>query len=57
MTVEIWGKPACPFCVKAKALCEKLNIEYTYKQLGVDFDREQVFEAFPEAKIEKLLHE
>lgn len=50
MTVEIWGKPACPFCVKAKALCEKLNIEYTYKQLGVDFDREQVFEAFPEAR-------
>lgn len=50
MTVEIWGKPACPYCVKAKALCEKLNIEYTYKQLGVDFDREQVFEAFPEAR-------
>lgn len=50
MTVEIWGKPACPFCVKAKALCEKLNISYTYKELGKDFEREQVFEAFPDAR-------
>ena len=50
MTVEIWGKPACPYCVKAKQLCENMNIEYVYKQLGVDFDREQVFEQFPNAR-------
>lgn len=50
MTVEIWGKPACPYCVKAKQLCENMKIEYVYKQLGVDFDREQVFEQFPDAR-------
>ena len=50
MTVEIWGKPACPFCVKAKALCEKLELKYEYKQLGVDFDRELIMETFPGAR-------
>lgn len=50
MTVEIWGKPACPYCVKAKALCEKLGLEYKYKELGKDFDRELVFETFPQAR-------
>ena len=50
MMVEIWGKTACPFCTKAKALCDKLEIKYTYKQLDEDFTREQVFEEFPTAR-------
>ena len=48
--IEIWGKPACPYCVKAKVLCEKLQITYEYKQLGVDFDRELIMETFPGAR-------
>ena len=50
MVVEIWGKPACPFCVKAKQLAENLKMEYVYKELDVDFTREQIFEEFPTAR-------
>lgn len=50
MSIEIWGKPACPSCTKAKQLCESRKFEYTYKELGKDFTREQVFEVFPEAR-------
>lgn len=50
MTVEIWGKENCPYCTKAKALVEAKKMQYVYKQLGVDFTREQVFEEFPNAR-------
>jgi len=48
--ITIWGKPACPSCVKAKAMCEKYQLEYEYKELGKDFTREEVFETFPTAR-------
>ena len=35
--IEIWGKPACPYCEAAKRLCESRNLKYVYKQLDVDF--------------------
>ena len=47
VSVEIWGKPVCPYCVKAKQLCEKLSLTYEYKELGKDFDRELIMETFP----------
>jgi glutaredoxin 3 len=50
MTVEIWGKDACPSCTKAKVFVEQRNLNYVYKQMGVDFTREEVFENFPEAR-------
>ena len=48
--IEIWGKAACPFCEKAKALCESRGFDYTYKQLDVDFTRDEVLAKFPGAK-------
>lgn len=48
--IEIWGKPACPSCLKAKQLCETRQFKYQYKELGKDFEREQVFEEFPTAR-------
>jgi|TARA_B110000483_G_C18196000_1_gene542998 glutaredoxin len=48
--IEIWGKPACPSCTKAKALCEQRGYEFVYKQLGTDFQREDVMEEFPGAR-------
>ena len=48
--IEIYGKPMCPYCDKAKALCEQNGYEYTYKQLDVDFTREELFEQFPTAR-------
>ena len=48
--IEIYGKPQCPFCDRAKALCEQRELKYTYKQLGTDFTREEVLEMFPGAR-------
>ena len=48
--IEIYGKPQCPFCDRAKALCEQDGLEYVYKQLDVDFTREELFEKFPGAR-------
>lgn len=50
MSIEIWGKPACPYCVKAKQFCETRQFDYVYKELGKDFGREEVFEVFPTAR-------
>ena len=48
--ITIWGKPACPSCLKAKAMCESHQYKYEYKELGKDFTREEVFETFPTAR-------
>ena len=48
--IQIYGKPQCPSCVKAKQFCETRQLKYEYKELGKDFDREQVFEIFPTAR-------
>ena len=48
--IEIYGKPACPFCDRAKALCEQKKLDYVYYQLGEDFDREKLLEIFPNAR-------
>tara|TARA_B100001057_G_scaffold469151_1_gene529165 strand:+ start:404 stop:661 length:258 start_codon:yes stop_codon:yes gene_type:complete len=50
MAIVIWGKPACPSCMKAKALCEKHSYPFEYKELGKDFGREEVMEQFPNAR-------
>ena len=48
--IVIWGKPACPYCDRAKQVCEQRGYEFEYKQLGTNFDRDQVLEAFPNAR-------
>ena len=48
--IKIWGKPQCPFCDRAKALCEQQGYDYEYFQLDVDFTREELFEKFPTAR-------
>ena len=48
--IEIYSKPSCPYCVKAKNLCEQQGYEYTYKMLDEDFTREELFEQFPGAR-------
>ena len=50
MTVEIWGKDACPSCKSARQFCRGRNLDFDYKILGTDFTREQVFEEFPNAR-------
>jgi glutaredoxin 3 len=48
--IEIYGKPQCPYCDRAKALCTQQGLEYTYKSLGTDFGREEMLETFPGAR-------
>ena len=48
--ITIYGKTQCPYCDAAKALCEQKGLQYEYKQLGMDFGREEMIETFPEAR-------
>ena len=48
--IEIYGKPSCPFCVKAVNLCKTRQLEHTDKSLGTDFSREELMEWFPSAR-------
>ena len=48
--IEIYGKPRCPFCDRAKALCEQKGLEYEYKMLDADYTAEELFEKVPNAK-------
>ena len=48
--IEIYGKPQCHFCDRAKALCEQKGYEYSYQSLGTDFGREEMLEMFPGAR-------
>ena len=48
--IQIYGKPQCPFCDSAKALCEQRDLKFKYYELGTDFTRDEVLEMFPGAK-------
>ena len=48
--ITIYGKPRCPFCDRAKALCEQKGLDYTYKMLDADFTAEELFEKVPNAR-------
>ena len=48
--IEIFSKPACPYCVKARSLCEQQGYKFEYKMLDEDFTREELFEQFPTAR-------
>ena len=48
--ILIYGKPNCPFCERAKALCEQRNFDFEYKTLNEDYSKEQLLEWFPGAR-------
>jgi len=48
--IEIYGRDSCPFCVQAKNLCEAKGLDYTYKQMDVDYTKSELLEKFPGAK-------
>ena len=55
MKVEIFGKPDCIHCEKAKFLCKQKGIDYTYQELGKDFEMGFVLERFPNARTFPLI--
>jgi glutaredoxin len=48
--ITIYGKDNCPYCDKAKSLCERIGEEYEYKLLGTDFTGQEMKETFPTAR-------
>lgn len=57
MKALIYGKPGCKFCEQAKILCFEKGIEFDYKQLDVEYVREDLnkivpnFQTFPQVFI------
>ena len=47
---EIFGKPDCMHCEKAKFLCKQQGIKYSYKELDKDFDFDFIKKSFPNAR-------
>jgi len=50
MQVEIYTKPSCSYCFKAKELMANKNIVYTEYKLNEDFTREVLLEKYPTIK-------
>ena len=48
--VKIYGKELCPYCVKAKNLAEREGHDYSYHQLGIDFEFPEFMDKFPGAR-------
>lgn len=48
--VEIYTKPNCSYCTRAKKLLELNKIIYNEQKLDVHFTREHLKELFPTAK-------
>lgn len=50
MTVIMYSKPNCAYCVRAKSFMEMRNIEFVERKVGVDTTREELMEAAPNAR-------
>ena len=48
--VVVLSKPHCPYCDMARALLDKMGVDYTTRTLGKDLTREEVFEIAPHAR-------
>lgn len=48
--VEVWTKPDCPYCLRAKQLLRNKAIPFNEYKLNEDFTRENLLEKFPNAK-------
>lgn len=50
MKAVIWSKPDCPYCVMAEKLLTQKGYEIEERKIGFGYNREQLFEAVPNAK-------
>jgi glutaredoxin len=48
VNIVIYSKPNCNWCVKAKELMNKLNLQYDEKVLEQDYTREELRKLVPE---------
>lgn len=50
MNIVIYGKPNCQFCDMAKNYLDSRSLPYEYRQLDVDFVREDLMALAPNAR-------
>lgn len=50
MKAIVWSKDNCQYCVKAKTLLSMKGIDYEERKLGIEWTKEQLLEAVPDAK-------
>jgi len=50
MKAIVWSKPDCPYCVIATKLLESKGYEIDERKIGFGWNREQLFEAVPNAR-------
>lgn len=48
--VTIWGTATCPFCERAKAMCEQYDLKYEYILIDSEEKRQELLELAPDAK-------
>jgi glutaredoxin 3 len=48
--VEVYTKPDCPYCSRAKQLLRNQGVSYTEYKLDEHFTREIILEKYPNAK-------
>jgi len=46
--IEIYGTPTCGFCLRAKRLAERYNIEFEYKDITYTNNRQELIERLGE---------
>lgn len=47
MKIELYTRPDCPWCVKAKELLQSKGFEFTELELGRDYQREDLQAKLP----------
>lgn len=50
MIYQVYTKPNCEYCVKAKALLTLKGLEFRELVLGEDFNRDELLSWFPQAR-------
>lgn len=50
MRFVVFSKDNCPFCEQAKNVLTAKGYDWAENKLGVDFDREELLEMFPNAR-------
>lgn len=48
--IEVYTKPGCSYCTKAKTILHNLKLEYNEIVIGTHVNREHVLEKFPNNK-------
>ena len=48
--IELWTRPGCSHCSRARKLLESHGVSFNEKVLDVNFTKEQLLENYPTAK-------